>query len=148
MRPFHIYGPGINLDDGRVYSDFVKNILKRQNLIIKSDGEASRSFCYISEATTAIFKILFNGENSQAYNLGNPGQTVKIKELAKILCKLNLGYEANIEFKNNDNKNYLNSEFKAHSPNIDKLISLGWKPRINLSEGFKRTIESFKGHEY
>jgi len=148
VRPFHVYGPGINLDDGRVHSDFIKNILKRENLIIKSDGEASRSFCYISEATTAIFKILFHGKNSHAYNLGNPEQTVKIIELAKILSKLKLGYDVRIEFKNNENKNYLKSEFKVHSPNIDKLKSLGWEPKINITEGFKKTIESFKEHEY
>ena len=116
----------------------------REDLVIKSDGEDTRSFCYISDAITGLLKVLLLGNNNEAYNIGNPEQTYKIKELAKILCEIDLGYKANIVFKQNLNKNYLKSKFKIHSPDIKKLNSLNWTPKINVKEGFERTIKSYE----
>ena len=54
VRPFHTYGPGMTLDDGRVYADFIADIVNSRNIIMKSDGLAMRSFCYLSDATIAF----------------------------------------------------------------------------------------------
>ena len=71
IRIGHTYGPGINLNDGRVFSDFIKNILDNKDLVIKSDGEAKRAFCYITDAINAFFLVLFNGKSGEAYNMSN-----------------------------------------------------------------------------
>ena len=44
VRPFHTYGPGMALDDGRVFADFVANAVKKENIVLKSDGSARRRF--------------------------------------------------------------------------------------------------------
>ena len=54
IRPFHTYGPYMKLDDGRVYADFVSDIVNNRNLEIWSDGSAKRAFCYLSDATLEI----------------------------------------------------------------------------------------------
>ena len=78
VRPFHTYGPGMDLNDGRVYADFIRNIVNNENIEMKSDGSAIRAFCYISDATIAFFKVLLSGEIGAAYNVGNDKNTYSI----------------------------------------------------------------------
>lgn len=142
VRPFHTYGPGMKLDDGRVFADFVKNIVNNENIEMKSDGSAIRSFCYLSDATIAFFKVLLEGENNNAYNVANPYQTVSIKELATTL--VNLFPEKNLKamFKQ-QSEDYLQSPIKGHMADISKMKSLNWKPQISIEDGFKQTIRSY-----
>ena len=43
--PFsHTYGPGMDLNDGRVFADFVADLVMRRDILLKSDGMASRPF--------------------------------------------------------------------------------------------------------
>ena len=55
VRPFHVYGPGFALDDGRVFADFVGDVVAGRDIVLNSDGLARRTFCYLSDATTAFF---------------------------------------------------------------------------------------------
>ena len=144
VRPFHTYGPGMLLDDGRVFADFVSNIVKNEDIVLESDGEARRAFCYLSDATEGFLKVLLNGENGEAYNIGNPFEEYKIVELAEIMIKLYPHKNLKILFKNKtQNINYLKSPLTRSSPDISKSISIKWQPSISAKEGFKRTIESF-----
>lgn len=72
VRPYHTYGPGMKLDDGRVFADFVGNILNRQDIAMTSEGTAIRAFCYLADATAGFFTILLNGVNGEAYNIEIP----------------------------------------------------------------------------
>lgn len=144
VRLFHIYGPGMNLNDGRVYSDFIKNLLSKKNIEIKSDGKAVRSFCYLKDATVAILKVLLNGNSCEAYNIGNPKESYSIKELAKKISSIPVDYSPKIILTKQKNSNYFKSEYQLHSPCISKIKKLEWEPTTNVIDGFKRTINSFK----
>ncbi|WP_207923289.1 NAD-dependent epimerase/dehydratase family protein [Marinomonas flavescens] len=143
VRPFHTYGPGMKLDDGRVFADFVKNIVNNENIELKSDGSAVRSFCYISDATIAFFKILLDGQNNHAYNMSNPEESISIKKLASILVTLFPEKKLNATFADHD-KHYLKSPIKGYIADISKLKSLNWKPVITIENGFRKTIRSYK----
>lgn len=145
VRPFHTYGPGMALDDGRVFADFVANIVHKQNITLNSDGSAIRPFCYLTDATLGFLTVLIKGENGQAYNIGNPNEEYSILELANTLVNLypELKLEVIMNNKTDDNT-YLKSPIQRNSPNIDKVKKLNWRPLIGVKEGFKRTIESFK----
>lgn len=143
VRIFHTYGPGIELNDGRVFSDFIKNILNNENIEMKSDGKAMRAFCYISDATYGFFKILLEGKNGEAYNLGNPKAEVSIVELAKKLIEIYPEKNLKVIEVEQNNLNYLKSEIKRNCPCIDKIKKIGWNPEIGIKDGFKRTIESY-----
>ena len=144
VRPFHTYGPGMSLDDGRVYADFVSNIVHGQNIVMQSDGSATRAFCYLSDATVGFFLTLLEGENAQAYNVGNDQCEISILELANELVGLfpekGLGV-ARTEAVNTEG--YLKSKITRACPDISKIRALGWHPIIQLSEGFKKTVRSF-----
>jgi len=144
VRPFHIYGPGMNLNDGRVYADFVRDTLYSKEIIIKSDGRAIRSFCYLSDAIEGFFTVLLNGECGEAYNLGNEKAVTSIKNLAEILVSLVRDKDIRIKFDEKSNQDYLKSEISKTSPDISKIDKLGWKPKYPLEEGFLRTLKWFK----
>jgi UDP-glucuronate decarboxylase len=141
-RPFHTYGPGLSLDDGRVFADFVASIVAGRNIEMNSDGSAIRSFCYIADATEAFFTLLLKGADKEAYNIGNPEASLSIKELAGLLVDLYPEKNLKAVFKQND-KPYLQSTFNKLCPDINKANALGWGPKTKPAEGFKRTIESF-----
>lgn len=144
VRPAHTYGPGMALDDGRVFADFVSNIVNRQNIVLKSDGSAVRPFCYLADATLGYLTVLIHGENGQAYNVGNPFQEYSMLDLANTL--VGLYPELNLRVVMNNpvvDKSYLKSPVKRISLSIEKISRLNWLPEIDVKEGFKRTIDSF-----
>lgn len=144
VRPFHTYGPGIELNDGRVFGDFIKNIKNNENIEMKSDGSARRAFCYLSDATVAFFTVLINGMNGEAYNVGNPEQEVSIYELAEKLVELFPEKKLKvIRIEENQSIEYIKSPINKCLPCIDKIRKIGWEPKIEISEGFKRTILSY-----
>jgi nucleoside-diphosphate-sugar epimerase len=144
VRPAHTYGPGMTLDDGRVFADFVSNIVNRQNIVLKSDGSAVRPFCYLADATLGYLTVLVKGENGQAYNVANPYQEYSMLQLANTLVDLYPELNLNVVMDNpvSDN-NYLKSPVKRISLSIDKIKQLNWSPEISVRVGFKRTIASF-----
>ena len=143
-RIFHTYGPGMKLDDGRVFADFVSNVVQNKNLIVKGDGKVIRPFCYISDTTLALFTILLKGRSGESYNVSNPNCRIRIKNLAKLLSTLFPEKNLQVKHKEIQSKIYMKTKIPDQNPSIDKLLKLGWYPTNNLKEGFLRTILSYK----
>lgn len=144
VRPFHTYGPGMALDDGRVYADFVADALSQRDIRMKSDGAARRAYCYLSDATVGFFTVLLSGEVGQAYNVGNPDQEWSVLELAQIVAGLRKQIHMKVvEYHFPMDNTYLQSPVSRITPDIRKLAALGWRPRITVAEGFARTISSY-----
>ena len=143
-RISHTYGPSIDLEnDKRVFSEFIKNILNKEKIVLKSDGSAVRSFCYISDVTEAFFKILINGKNGEVYNVANPFDNISILELAQRLSKEFLNNEV-VEHKKGDDNYFENIYSNKVCYSINKIRNeLNWEPKIHIEEGFRRTIDSF-----
>lgn len=144
VRPFHTYGPGMAVDDGRVFADFVADAVAGRDIVLKSDGLACRPFCYISDATIAFLTVLLKGGQAEAYNVANPKAEVSIAELANIIANIfpykGIGVRFDIS-KVPDG--YLKSPVIRQCPSIEKLTSLGWSPQIDIINGFRRTIMSY-----
>jgi len=144
VRPFHTYGPGMKLDDGRVFSDFVSNILNNENITLKSDGDFKRPFCYISDATRGFFTVLLKGESKNAYNVANPDQNIKIRDLAKKLQEEYSNRGIKVDFDVPIDNPAIMSTTKEQLPIINKIKKLGWEPCISVHEGFTRTVKSYE----
>jgi UDP-glucuronate decarboxylase len=143
VRPFHTYGPGMALNDGRVFSDFVSDVIQSKDIIMKSDGSAMRAFCYLADATAGFFSVLLKGECSQAYNVGNDNGEISIIELAQLLVHLYPEKHLKIINKIDLSSGYIPSKVKRACPSIEKIKRLGWAPSFSIADGFKRTIDSF-----
>ncbi|MDE2742575.1 MAG: NAD-dependent epimerase/dehydratase family protein [Gemmatimonadota bacterium] len=143
VRPFHVYGPGMRLDDGRVFADFAAAVVHGRDIALLSTGTASRSFCYLADATEGFFRILLRGESGTAYNLGNPECEISIAELAEILTALypEKGLQV-IRAARKAEDPYMPSKVERSCPDIGRLRLLSWKPSIDIRTGFRRTIDS------
>ena len=132
------------LDDGRVFSDFVKNILSDENISLNSDGSAERPMLYISDAVRAYFRILLEGENAEAYNVASE-EYITILNLARILISLYPEKNLQVTFNKEVAKGYIAAEKNNANSRIDvsKLKNLGWQQKYSIREGFKRTISSY-----
>lgn len=144
VRPFHTYGPGVPLDDGRVFADFVADVVAGRDIVMKSDGSAMRAFCYVADATEGFFTVLLKGESGVAYNVGDPTNEVSIRHLAQLLVGLrgDLGLEVRMDLAPRGD-DYAPSPISRNAPDIRRIAELGWQPRTALAEGFDRMIASY-----
>lgn len=144
VRPFHTYGPGMALDDGRVFADFVADVVAHRDIVLKSDGLAKRPFCYIVDATIGFLTVLLSGGKAEAYNLGNPDAEVSVRDLATVIAGLfpERGIRTRFEVPVSGNA-YIRSPVSRSCPSIEKIRGLGWSPTTGVKEGFRRTIQSF-----
>jgi len=145
VRPFHTYGPGMRLDDGRVFADFVADVVHRRPIVLKSDGAATRAFCYLSDAAAGFFKVLLEGQAGQAYNIGNDLAECSIAELAELLVQLfpERGL-AVIRRERSADDPYIPSRLERSCPDISLARRLGWNPLVGPADGFLRTVRSFE----
>ncbi len=143
VRPFHTYGPGMDLKDGRVFADFVADVLSNRDIVLKSDGSALRAFCYLADAVRGFFTVLFKGSPAQAYNVGNDRGEVSILELAQILASISPITLRVVRDEAVQPTGYIKSTIVRNCPDISKICALGWKPMYSVRDGFERTIRSF-----
>ena len=154
-RPFNNYGPGLNIRDGRVISDFARNIFANEDIIMFSDGSLTRTFCYVADAVVGYYKILINGYPDEAYNIGVEEPETSIMELAERMVgigKRHFGYTGKIVHKISEDKDYLTDTPNRRCPDITKAIEqIGYSPSIDLDEGLLRTMywysENLHGEE-
>lgn len=138
-RIFNTYGPRMSLNDGRVVSNFIVQALKNEPITIYGDGSQTRSFCFVSDLIDGFTKLMFSDSSvTGPINLGNPTEFTML-ELAQNVIELT-NSKSEISF-----HELPQDDPKQRKPDITRANSiLGWEPKVNLSEGLKRTIEEFK----
>jgi len=141
VRPFHTYGPGMRLDDGRVFADFVRDILGGGPIVMHSDGLARRCFCYLADATEAFFTVLLLGKTGEAYNVANALAEYSIGELANRLANQ---FEIAVDRRDRRDTNYVQSPIPFTLPSTEKIEGLGWRAKTNIEDGFGRTVTSYR----
>ena len=144
VRPSHTYGPGMDLDDGRVFADFVRDVLQEKDLELHSDGSAIRSFCYLSDAVIGYFTVLLSGTIGRSYNVGNPQGATSIKDLAELMSTLGLNGKLNVKLLGKKPDGYITSPVSVGIPDVSLLNSLNWRPTMLPKEGFNRTLKFFR----
>ncbi|MFH1198896.1 MAG: UDP-glucuronic acid decarboxylase family protein [Candidatus Omnitrophota bacterium] len=137
IRIFNTYGERMRIHDGRVVPNFIYQALNNKPLTVYGRGLQTRSFCYVSDLVEGIFRLM-QVDFSQPVNLGNPKEFT-IMQLAGIITKL-INSKAKIEF-----KPLPQDDPCQRKPDISRAKKLlKWQPKVELEEGLKRTILSFK----
>jgi UDP-glucuronate decarboxylase len=131
------------LDDGRVFADFVADIINNRNIIMKSDGSSTRAYCYLADAVIAYFLVMLKGKPGETYNVGNPDAECSVIQLANRLLNIFPEKKLIVIQKEQDNRNYLKSKVNKIIPDIERVKKLGWLPKYNIEEGFMRTVNSY-----
>jgi dTDP-glucose 4,6-dehydratase len=137
VRIFNTYGPRMRLNDGRALPAFISQALTGSNITVFGDGSQTRSFCYVDDMITGIYKLLLS-DYHLPINIGNPDE-ISIREFAEEIIELT-GTKSQIIF----NELPVNDP-KQRNPDISRAIEiLGWEPKIKRSEGLQLTLNYFK----
>ena len=136
-RIFNTYGPRMRLNDGRVIPAFMGQSLRGEDLTVFGDGSQTRSFCFVDDLIEGIYRLLFS-DYTLPVNLGNPDE-ITISEFAQEILTLT-NTNQKIKYKPLPKDDPLKRQ-----PDISlaKKI-LNWYPKINRSEGMKKTLEYFR----
>jgi len=133
VRIFNTYGPRMQLNDGRVVTNFITQALKGEDITIYGDGNQTRSFSYVDDTVNGIIALI-NSNYNEVFNIGNPNE-ITVNQLATEIIKLTNSNSKII------NKNLPKDDPKQRQPDISKAKEkLDWKPEIELETGLKKTI--------
>jgi dTDP-glucose 4,6-dehydratase len=137
VRIFNTYGPRLQINDGRVISNFMKQALRGEDLTVYGDGSQTRSFCYVSDEVAGIL-ALSKSEEHEPTNIGNPVEFT-ILECAQAVLEVTgssskLRYEALPQ-----------DDPRQRRPDISKAKRLlGWEPTIDLRAGLRLSLDYFR----
>lgn len=137
-----VYGPTMRDSDLKAHAQFIKKALKHEDIILKSEGKQRRTYCYLIDAVSAIFKILFDGNKGEIYNVSNENSVASVAEVAKICAEI---AKTKVIFESL-NKIEQEAFSKPQDCILDntKLKKLGWNARYTLERGLKETISSYE----
>jgi dTDP-glucose 4,6-dehydratase len=137
VRIFNTYGPRLQINDGRVISNFMKQALRGDDLTVYGEGQQTRSFCYVSDEIEGILRLAKSDEHLPT-NIGNPTEFT-ILECAKKVIEVT-GSKSRIKY-----EPLPQDDPKQRRPDISKAKRLfGWEPKIDLETGLKMSLEYFK----
>lgn len=142
-RPFQVYGPGMSLTDGRLHGDFIRQLLRENRIVLKSDGSAVRSFMYLLDATHALLDALFYGEAGECYNICDEKSECSVRELAELYAA-QWGNGSEIVFDRSlRNTPEVKEALSVVTGDGSRLRGLGWRSRTSLEAGIRRTLEYY-----
>jgi UDP-glucuronate decarboxylase len=137
IRIFNTYGPRMNLNDGRVVSNFVVQALQGQDITVYGDGTQTRSFCYFEDLLDGMMALMAS-DYHQPVNIGNPGEFTML-ELAQKVIQLT-GTASQIVF-----QDLPQDDPRQRKPDITLAKEiLNWEPAVDLDQGLVKTIEYFR----
>lgn len=137
VRIFNTYGPRMQLNDGRVIPNFMKQALRDEDLTVYGDGRQTRSFCYVSDEIEGILRLAKSAEPGPV-NIGNPEEFTILECAQKVLSVTGSKSQIRHEPLPQDDP-------KQRCPDIGKARRLlGWEPKIRLEEGLKLSLDYFR----
>ncbi|WP_177330544.1 UDP-glucuronic acid decarboxylase family protein [Pseudomonas sp. TTU2014-080ASC] len=139
IRIFNTYGPGMQLNDGRVISNFIVQALRGEEITIYGDGSQTRSFCFVSDLINGISAMMDSPEDfTGPVNLGSPNES-SIAEIAETIVEL-CGSSSRVTY-----KPLPQDDPRQRQPDISLAKErLGWQPTVSLQDGLRETIQYFR----
>lgn len=137
VRVFNTYGPRMQLNDGRVVPNFMKQALRGEDLTVYGDGSQTRSFCYVSDEVEGFMRMAKSQEHLPV-NIGNPTEFTILECAKRVLAITESTSKIRYEPLPQDDP-------RQRRPDISKAKALlGWEPKIDLETGLKLSLEYFR----
>lgn len=148
IRPFNVYGPGMQENDYRVLPNFASRIKSGLPLHVYGTGNQTRTFCYITDAMAGFLAVIAKGVPGEPYNIGNPKPEISMEGLVRTIEDV-IGKKLKVDIINYPDS-YPADEPNRRCPDITKAkTQLNFAPNVDLNMGLKRfltwTNENFKG---
>lgn len=136
-RIFNTYGPRMQLNDGRVIPNFMKQALRGEDLTVYGDGSQTRSFCYVSDEIEGLLRLAKSSEHLPV-NIGNPTEFTILECAKRVLAVTESKSKIRYEPLPQDDP-------KQRRPDITKARTLlGWEPKIDLETGLRLSLDYFQ----
>lgn len=135
------FGPGVFGDDNRVSIQFAKSALQNKDIVLHTKGESLSNFCYITDAIIGILVLLKSGVVGEAYNICNSNETRSIYDIAKLVADEVVDGHISVVIDISATNCYGYAPTVKYYLSSDKLQALGWKPEINMKDGFQLLID-------
>lgn len=145
-RPSYIYGAS-TMDDDRVWAQFLANVIRGENILLKSSGAVYRSFCYVIDTVTALLKIMLEGEIAVPYNIAAEHSDTTIRNFAKTAIEAFPERKISLQFANKVDEQEPDVDTKKLAAEIldsTRLEKLGWRAEITLLEGVQRAVRTME----
>lgn len=136
------YGPTLKKDDSKALSQFLRNAINGENIVLKSEGNQFYSYLYVSDIATGILFCMLNGENGEAYNIADKNSDITLKDLSQIIAQKS-NTKVCFELPDSVEQKGFSKATKAIL-NSDKIEKLGWKAKYSIEEGIERTLMMLK----
>lgn len=142
-RPCHTYGPNTTGKDNRATAQFMENVGKGQDIVLKSAGSQMRSYAYVADCASGLLTVLLKGHPGEAYNLAYEKSRITIAGFAQITARLS---GRQVVFEDPDKK-ALEERSPVPRQVLDsrRLEALGWQGRYTPERGIQHTLEILKG---
>lgn len=139
IRIFNTYGPRMDLNDGRILPQFIKEVKAGTKLTVYGDGSQTRSYCYVDDLVEGITRFLASEYAGETVNLGNPGEYT-VLETAKIVNEVTGRDPEMIEFRQLPVDDPLRRQ-----PDISKAKQLlDWEPKIAFRDGLTKMLAYYE----
>lgn len=137
-------GADIEYNDKRVFAEFARCVIEGKDIVLKTKGETKRSYVYVSDAVNAIYKILIDGQDGEAYNVANKSTYCSIYEMANLVAERCADSSISVRICEENIEKYGYAHTLHMNLDTSKIEALGWKPEIGLEEMFTKLIHEMR----
>lgn len=134
------FGAGVPETDNRVFAQFARSAISKENIILHTDGSSVGNYCYSADAILGLIFILLKGANGEAYNVVNEELTMTIKQMAEFVAATVAEGSISVRYEIPESNVYGYAAVTKNRLSSKKLCSLGWKPMYGMEEIYKRMI--------
>ena len=145
LRATQTFGPGVKYEDGRIFAEFMRCVVEKKDIVLKSAGLTERSYLYTADAVSAILVGLLNAKPGQAYTIANPDTYCSIKDMAQMVADDISGGSIKVVFdiaEDIEKLGYAGTLFM--DLDVEKIEKFGWKPCVDLKSMFEGMIKGMK----
>lgn len=138
------FGPGVPLEDKRVFAEIARCAMTGRDMVLRTTGESSHSFLYTMDAVSAILQVLLTGKDGEAYTAANEETYCSIAEMAELVCSQLSGGRSKVVFDLGDADKLGYPDASYLDLDTSKLQALGWRPRYGLLEMYQNMMATMK----
>lgn len=137
-RLSRVYGPTMLLSDTKALSQFILKSVKKEDIVLKSEGTQEFSYCYVADCVSAIQKIMLDGTDGEAYNVCSKKSDVKLREIAELLAKY-AGKQVIFDLPDAVEQAGYSKATKAKLK-LDKIYGIGYESYFDMETGLQHTV--------